>query len=95
MVPALRSRAAQAEKDRVMPPETIAELHASGILRSMQPKRWGGMEFVSSPRRFLLRVGARCPSTAWNFGNLQVHHGCSRCTRSARRRKCGARIPKR
>ena len=41
LVPALRERAAGAEKARIMPPETIADLHASGILRSMQPKRCG------------------------------------------------------
>src|SRR5258706_2179894 len=75
MVPALRSRAAQAEKDRVMPPETLADLHASGILRSMQPKRWGGMEFdFVAYVDFCYELALGCASTAWNFGNLQVHH---------------------
>jgi 3-hydroxy-9,10-secoandrosta-1,3,5(10)-triene-9,17-dione monooxygenase len=75
LVPALRSRAAEAEKARVMPPETIADLHASGILRSMQPKRWGGMEFdFVAYVDFCYELARGCASTAWNFGNLQVHH---------------------
>ncbi len=75
MVPALRSRAAQAEKDRVMPPETLADLHASGILRTLQPRRWGGMEFdFVAYVDFCYELARGCPSTAWNFGNLQVHH---------------------
>jgi len=75
MVPALRSRAAQAEKDRVMPPETLADLHASGILRTLQPRRWGGMEFdFVAYVDFCYELARGCASTAWNFGNLQVHH---------------------
>jgi 3-hydroxy-9,10-secoandrosta-1,3,5(10)-triene-9,17-dione monooxygenase len=75
MVPALRSRAGEAEKARVMPPETIADLHATGILRSMQPKRWGGMEFdFVAYVDFCYELARGCASTAWNFGNLQVHH---------------------
>src|SRR5712671_5121342 len=75
LVPALRERAAGAEKARIMPPETIADLHASGILRSMQPKRWGGMEFdFVAYVDFCYELALGCASTAWNFGNLQVHH---------------------
>jgi 3-hydroxy-9,10-secoandrosta-1,3,5(10)-triene-9,17-dione monooxygenase len=75
MVPALRARAAQAERDRVLPPETLAELHASGILRTLQPKRWGGMEFdFVAYVDFCYELARGCASTAWNFGNLQVHH---------------------
>jgi 3-hydroxy-9,10-secoandrosta-1,3,5(10)-triene-9,17-dione monooxygenase len=75
LVPALRSRAAQAEKDRVMPPETLADLHASGILRTLQPRRWGGMEFdFVAYVDFCYELALGCASTAWNFGNLQVHH---------------------
>jgi 3-hydroxy-9,10-secoandrosta-1,3,5(10)-triene-9,17-dione monooxygenase len=75
MVLALRSRAARAEKERAMPPETLAELHASGILRTLQPKRWGGMEFdFIAYVDFCYELARGCASTAWNFGNLQVHH---------------------
>ena len=66
LVPVLRRRAAEAEKARVMPPETIADLHASGILRSMQPKRWGGMEFdFVAYVDFCYELALGCASTAW------------------------------
>jgi len=95
MVPALRGRAAQAEKDRVMPPETLADLHASGILRTLQPRRWGGMEFdFVAYVDFCYELARGCASTAWNFGNLQVHHWMLRCTTSVPRVKSGARIPR-
>src|SRR5262245_29649363 len=62
LVPALRERAAQAETGRVMPPETIRDLHATGLLRSLQPRRWGGMEldiiaYVDLP----LELARGCP----------------------------------
>ena len=75
LVPRLRERAPAAEAARVLPGETVADLHASGLLRSLQPKRWGGMEFdfiayVDLP----YELARGCPSTAWSLGNLQVHH---------------------
>lgn len=75
LVPALRERAARAEAARALPAETIADLNASGLLRSMQPKRWGGMEldyvaYVDFP----MELARGCASTGWNFANLQIHH---------------------
>ncbi len=75
LVPALRARAADAEKARVMPPETIADLQASGLLRTLQPRRWGGMEYdFIAYVDFPLELARGCASTGWNFANLQVHH---------------------
>jgi len=75
LVPALRERATRAEAARVMLPETIADLHASGVLRTLQPKRWGGMEldFVAYAD-FPYEIARGCASTGWNLANLQVHH---------------------
>jgi 3-hydroxy-9,10-secoandrosta-1,3,5(10)-triene-9,17-dione monooxygenase len=75
LVPLLRSRAAAAEAARTMSSETIADLHASGVIRTMQPKRWGGMEldyvaYVDFPME-LARGDA---SAGWNLANLQIHH---------------------
>jgi 3-hydroxy-9,10-secoandrosta-1,3,5(10)-triene-9,17-dione monooxygenase len=75
LVPVLRSRAAAAEAARTMSAETIADLHASGIIRTMQPKRWGGMEldyvaYVDFP----LELSRGDPSAGWNLANLQIHH---------------------
>jgi 3-hydroxy-9,10-secoandrosta-1,3,5(10)-triene-9,17-dione monooxygenase len=75
LVPALRERATAAEGARTMPAETIADLHASGLLRTLQPKRWGGMEFdFIAYVDFPMELSRGCASTAWNFANLQIHH---------------------
>jgi 3-hydroxy-9,10-secoandrosta-1,3,5(10)-triene-9,17-dione monooxygenase len=75
LVPALRERAARAEAAREMPAETTADLHASGLLRTLQPRRWGGMEFdFIAYVDFPLELARGCASTGWNFANLQVHH---------------------
>jgi len=75
LVPALRERAASGEAGRAMPPETLRDLHASGLLRILQPRRWGGMEldfvsYVDIP----LELARGCASTSWNVANLLMHH---------------------
>lgn len=75
LVPVLRARAAVAETLRRVPDETIADLHASGIFRMLQPKRVGGGEL---PYRAMVELGAilaeGCGSTAWVATNLASHH---------------------
>src|SRR5690348_12210356 len=75
MVPRLRARAADAERLRRIPDETVKELHASGLMRALQPRRVGGSEMdwvgiidVSS------ELARGCGSTAWNWANWAVHH---------------------
>ena len=75
LVPKLRELAPAAEAARQLTPEVLALLHESGMLRILQPKRWGGMEldFVSVfdiPEV----VGRGDSSVAWNVGNLSIHH---------------------
>lgn len=75
LVPVMRERAARAEEERVMLPETLADLHRTGVLRVLQPKRWGGMEldFVAYVD-FSEALARGCASTGWNVGNLLIHH---------------------
>ena len=75
LVPAMRERAARAEEERVMLPETLADLHRTGVLRVLQPRRWGGMEldFVAYVD-FSEALARGCASTGWNVGNLLIHH---------------------
>ncbi|MBI2203282.1 MAG: acyl-CoA dehydrogenase family protein [Candidatus Rokubacteria bacterium] len=75
LVPALRERAAGAEVGREMPKETLEDLHRTGLLRFHQPKRWGGMElpFVAV-FDISAEIARGCASTAWNVGNLSIHH---------------------
>ncbi len=75
LVPALRSRAAQAEAARVMLPETARDLHAMGAFRALQPKRWGGMEFdFISYIDIPLALARGCASTSWTVVNLMIHN---------------------
>jgi len=75
LVPALRARAAETESLRRIPDETLADVHAIGIFRMLQPKRVGGSEL---PYRALIEIGAilaeGCGSTAWVVTNLASHH---------------------
>jgi 3-hydroxy-9,10-secoandrosta-1,3,5(10)-triene-9,17-dione monooxygenase len=75
LVPVLRERASRSEAARSLAPETIADLHASGLLRILQPKRWGGMELDFIAYLDLAYELARgCASTSWNQVNLAIHH---------------------
>jgi 3-hydroxy-9,10-secoandrosta-1,3,5(10)-triene-9,17-dione monooxygenase len=75
LAPVLRDRAARSESERTMPRETLEDLHASGVLRILQPKRWGGMEldFVAYVD-FAYELARGCASTSWNLANLLMHH---------------------
>lgn len=74
MIPTLKERAAQAEADRNVTPETVRELQSLGLLKILQPKRYGGYEM--NPRVFYevqMALAEGCMSTAWIFGVLGVH----------------------
>lgn len=64
-----------AEAKRGMMPSTLAALERSGLIRMLQPRRWGGMEldFVAhfDVPDWLARGDA---SAAWTVGNLAIHH---------------------
>ncbi len=75
LVPALRERAGQTELARGLLPANERDLHRNGLFRFGQPRRWGGMEldFVSM-FEIPMVVSEGCASTAWNVGNLAIHH---------------------
>jgi 3-hydroxy-9,10-secoandrosta-1,3,5(10)-triene-9,17-dione monooxygenase len=75
LIPLLRAHADESEKLTHMAPAVLKALHESGLLRYMQPKRWGGMEldFVSVfdiPEM----LGRGDASASWTFTNLAAHH---------------------
>jgi 3-hydroxy-9,10-secoandrosta-1,3,5(10)-triene-9,17-dione monooxygenase len=75
LIPVLRERAPRAEELRRLPDETIADLHASGLFRVLQPKRVGGSELPFRALVELVAVTARgCGSTGWVLANLAAHH---------------------
>lgn len=74
LVPVLRERAAQAERDRRLPRETLAEIHRAGILKVLQPKKFGGLEsdyVVFSD--IIQELAQGCGSSAWVYSVLGEH----------------------
>lgn len=70
----LDERAVESECLRRCPDKTIDELHSSGLLRMMQPKRFGGSELgMTECLDVTLELAKACPSTAWVFTNLASH----------------------
>ncbi|MES2563251.1 MAG: acyl-CoA dehydrogenase family protein [Pseudomonadota bacterium] len=74
LVPVLAERAAHTEALRRIPDETIADLHAAGLFRVVQPRRIGGAEL---PYEVLVHISAilarGCGSTSWVYANLANH----------------------
>ena len=89
----IASRARESECLRRCPDKTIQELQTSGLLRMMQPRRFGGSELgMTECLDVTLELAKACPSTAWVFTNLashawtigQLEHRTTRRTRPAR-----------
>lgn len=74
LVPKIAQRAAHAESIRRIPDETVQELRSSGLLRLMQPKRFGGSELgLGALMDVVLELAKGCASTAWVYSNLASH----------------------
>lgn len=75
LVALLAEQSRIAEAQRGMTETTLAALQSSGLIRMLQPRRWGGMEldFVAhfDVPDWLARGDA---SAAWTVGNLAIHH---------------------
>jgi 3-hydroxy-9,10-secoandrosta-1,3,5(10)-triene-9,17-dione monooxygenase len=74
IVPRLAERAPAAAAARRLPPETIAEYHAAGILRILQPRRFGGRQGrFSLFSRIVEELTYGCASSAWVYAVLAEH----------------------
>lgn len=74
LVPRIAERAAQCEALRRATDETLADLHAAGLMRLMQPKRFGGSELgLDVLMDVVLELCRGCASTAWIYSNLASH----------------------
>lgn len=75
MIPALRERAADAERDCRVPEQTIKDFHDAGFFRVLQPKSHGGYEL--DPEAFYaiqMTLAEGCMSSAWVYGVVAVHN---------------------
>ena len=74
LIPRIAERAALATAARQLPAETIAEYHETGILRILQPKRFGGTQGrFSLFSRIVEELTYGCASSAWVYAVLAEH----------------------
>src|SRR5882757_8404866 len=74
LIPRLAERASAATAARQLPAKTIAEYHAAGILRILQPRRFGGVQGrFSLFSRIVEELTYGCASSAWVYAVLAEH----------------------
>ena len=74
MIPKLRERAPQGERERRLPKATIADMQAAGLFKVLQPKRWGGYELdILTYFETQMALGEGDMSVAWVYGVVGVH----------------------
>lgn len=74
LIPMLRERADEVEKNRMVSTETIQAFTDAGFFKILQPKKWGGYEMHPNVlNKVLMELGRGCPSSAWNVMVLGVH----------------------
>lgn len=74
LIPFLRERAADVEKNRMVSKEIVEAFTAAGFFKILQPKRWGGYEMSPNVlNKVLMELGRGCPSSAWIVMVLGVH----------------------
>ena len=74
LIPLLAERAPAATAARQLPARTIAEYRYAGILRILQPKRFGGLQGrFSLFSRIVEELSYGCASSAWVYAVLAEH----------------------
>jgi 3-hydroxy-9,10-secoandrosta-1,3,5(10)-triene-9,17-dione monooxygenase len=74
LVPALKERSAATNAARDVVPETIADFHRLGILRIIQPRRFGGLQLrFSAFSRIVDIITEGCASSGWVYAVLGEH----------------------
>jgi resorcinol 4-hydroxylase (FADH2) len=69
LVPILAERAAETERQRQVPAQSVAELTEAGLFRVLQPKRFGGYEYdFNLLIRLIAEISRGCGSTGWIYG---------------------------
>jgi 3-hydroxy-9,10-secoandrosta-1,3,5(10)-triene-9,17-dione monooxygenase len=74
MLPALRERSAEAEKNRRLSDATVADFRAAGFPKILQPNRFGGYELgLDTAVEVIRTIATGCGSSGW-VANLFVLH---------------------
>ena len=75
LVPTLRERAAHTEELRQVPPETVKDFVASGLLRTGNPARYGGHGLdIDTVHEIAWELGRGCGSSAWCCSLWMTHN---------------------
>src|SRR3989454_1964203 len=75
MVPKLRTRALETDRNRAVPIETHRAFEAAGFYKLFQPARYGGYEMpIGMMVEVAGELGRGCGSSAWIFTNLAVQN---------------------
>ncbi len=75
MAPRVREGAEEAERNRIVSPDLIAEMKRNDFFRIFKPKRFGGFEYdIMTGVRCSLALGAADASTSWVFGLGVIHN---------------------
>jgi 3-hydroxy-9,10-secoandrosta-1,3,5(10)-triene-9,17-dione monooxygenase len=73
LIPVLARRSLEQKQRRGILAETIAEMHAAGFFRVLQPRRWGGYEMdLGTFYDIEIALGAGDMSSGWTYGVLGV-----------------------
>lgn len=74
-MPTLRERAARTEQLRQIPPETVEDLRASGLMRIGNPERYGGQGLdLDVAHEVAWELARGCGSTGWCYSLWTVHN---------------------
>ncbi|MCW5770388.1 MAG: acyl-CoA dehydrogenase family protein [Rhodospirillaceae bacterium] len=72
--PDLRARAAECERLRMAPPESIRALKEAGLFRILQPRQFGGYELdFATLIRLVPAIARGCGSTGWVYMIASIH----------------------
>lgn len=74
LLPAIAARAADTERNRRVPDESIAELRQAGLFKLTQPLEYGGYEQdFDLLNELIMEISAACASTGWVSGVFTCH----------------------
>ena len=72
LAPTLRSRAEEAEQNRIIPFESIDEMREAGLFRALQPRKYGGFEHdFNTLAEISFELARGCASSGW-LGGLAI-----------------------
>jgi 3-hydroxy-9,10-secoandrosta-1,3,5(10)-triene-9,17-dione monooxygenase len=74
LVPALKARALMTERQRQLPPQTVADLKQAGLVRCVNPERFGGFVDIDALFDCVMELGRGCGATAWCYSVWTVHN---------------------